>query len=178
MSEKYMVTAEEVAAVLANPRHKSAVDDRPEVVSTYDIAKEILGKDPAAGKDSARYGGKTPEGWMNEHLSMPHLKRVLAAMEEVGVITKFVATTYYSGPEDKARERLVRFSYRTKSGWVLTEDLKQSVATQDAKRRNAERTVLKVMAEKRVLEDHAEEVQDLYTQLCEQKNLDPTHEKI
>lgn len=176
---RYMVTAEEVRDVLADSAYRDGMNRNeygPEVFSPLQIAVKILGHNPAAGRQGAAYGGKSAEGWMNEHLSMTHLKKVLAELETAGVIVKFSAPTYHSTPAEIEQARLVRFGYRTKTGYTLATFAEETVAKKEAEARDRRRNGLRRRAQEQILSNHQAEVEEAYLALCKAARLNPALE--
>lgn len=177
--QRIVPTPEQVLTVLADNQYRyktDAVAATPLSLSMVSIAKKILGFDPTQGKQAATYGGKSAEGWIDEHLSVRALKRVLTDLEGQGSIVKINGPTYRSSPEEKARAQLVRFEYRSRSGYVLTDSINQASARRNAQTRNHARRKLLKQAQATVLQAHANEVDSTYLRLCREANLNPAQE--
>lgn len=167
-AERAEISYDQVRDLIADGDEWATLDNKPSAVSLFTIAQRILGFDPSAGKDNAAYGGKTKEGWYGEHISMTALRKVIAQLEEDGVIKAVKASGAY---ERGGEERFVQFPYRTKSGYVLADDYEASVARYNDKAREVQIQRLRQEAYKTVAERHADELEAEVERLISERGI-------
>lgn len=175
--ERVTATFEQIVDILTDGKNTEIYGRRPLAMSDRMIALKVLGFDPTRGqKTDTNYGGHTPDSYFNKFIYMSKLRRELGAMEIEGVLTKVTEGNYYSDAKTKRIARLVRFPYRSKSGYVLTADLHESARIADAEKRNTQRDKLIETAKSTVAEKYAAEVQAVYEAQCAAAGIGAEHE--
>ena len=184
MPSKLEITTDLVAAVLADAeteqditRNRSGYEWRPAALSPLTIGEKLLGFDPSRGKHGAAYGGKSPDGWMNEHLSMTKLRAALRQLTEDGVIVQVSDCSHPRTAEERLVARAVRFPYRARTGYVHASHYRRAVAAVEEAERDKTRAGQRKLAERQVLARHQDEVDAAYQALCAQAGLDPELER-
>lgn len=174
-------TAEEVRDVIADGEHRWSRSSKPTedlyVVGKWDIVEAILGDDPSRQLYRGSGFGPSRESYINPHLSMSALVKVLDQMVEDGVLTKLNEPTYRTHNKTEAQRltRAVMF-HRAKAGWVLTASLDEAYARADARQRDQQRRKLRKAAEQEIITKFAKQVDAAYRRLCNGDGLDPAYE--
>lgn len=173
-------TENEVRDIVADKQHKYTRIDSDDLypVDKWTIVEGILGTDPSSGNYRGGLDAKTRESYVNPHLSMSALVKLLDRMVDEGVLTKVNKPTYRtrSDPWMQKVGRAVRFWGAT-AGWVLTESFDASLAKADARKRDQDRRKLRKAAEKQIIEKYAKQVDTAYRKLCADAGLDPEIEQ-
>jgi hypothetical protein len=181
--DAYQVTAEEVHDVVRDRQHYSyrilhTNDMYP--VDRWTIAETILGFDPIGSNNTnTQFGGKSKSAWVNPHLSVGTLDRVLNQLVEDGVLVK-VHKPDWRQRTDKAAQRLaaaVKFHHRI-AGYVTKEALDESYDRLDANIRNSKRAKLMKQARDQIADKYAKQVQAVYAKMCADDGLDPVVENV
>jgi len=141
---------------------------RAEALSLFKIAQSIIGFDPSIGKATADFGGKTKEGCFSEHISVPSIRKALDQLEEDGTITAVKKGSYNAPSED---EKLIKFSYGYRSGYVMTSNLEEARAMRDAEDREKKVAKLRQEAVEIVAARYSDEVDEITQRLTKEAGL-------
>jgi polyhydroxyalkanoate synthesis regulator phasin len=111
---------------LANPDVAlSYHNTRIRVIPKEDIYVALIGENPTVGRNTdTQYGGKSRTAVFNERISTSSVNKVIDQMIEDGELVKVKENTY----RDKSDKNnaYVTFPYRSKSGYVLAEELEEA----------------------------------------------------
>lgn len=138
----------------------------PQAVTVLKICGQILGFDPSAGQKAAAFGGKTPEGWYGQYISVGRVRTVLQELVEAGVVTEIV------GKGDRAVRTPFRASPKGRF-YLLTERYEAATAVRGAELRDRQRRALRAEEERLFLAEHASEVQAYYEARCAAAGISP-----
>lgn len=190
--ERLIPTAGAVTDAVAALNEKLGPGGRPNVAEFYHIVEKLLGFDPSYGKDTdtSQRGTQrdddgnlvvaTRDGWINEHLSVTALRRVLDALVADGTLIKLTRPPRFahSREEEQLKEAAepVSFPWGVRSGWVLATAYGAGSAAVEAEKRNQLRDNARKLAEKHIIEKYADEVQAVYIEMCRDAGLDPERE--
>lgn len=160
-------TAEAVRDVIADSQQGPLVD-KPSVVGLYRIVFRLLGFDPLSGKNTdTRYGGRSKDSWINEHLSMSTLRKVLDCLVETGEVVKVSEPSRFTTSPAEARvRRAVCFPYQVRTGYLLADTYAAALDRADSEKRDQQRARLLVAAKDELAGRHADELSEIYARLC------------
>ena len=136
-------------------RNRSVHNTKPCAVSPLSVAEALIGFRADTGKSNAAYGGKSPEGWCNEFVSVGRVKRVLSDLADEGVLRHVKSGTYNAASAD---DRVVSFVY-AKAGYVLAADYVDAADAARAEKRAERRRTLLAKARGTIADRHAAEVE-------------------
>ncbi|KQO98793.1 hypothetical protein [Leifsonia sp. Leaf264] len=154
---KLSPSQEAVRDVIADLSADTSYSAGPRAVSFKVLTAALIGFDPSIGRQSAEFGGKTPEGWAAEHLMAGHVKKRLAELVDDGVLRPVREGTFRDKSTDPT---YVTFPYGIRSGWVLADAYDDSVAAVTAKRDATRLAKLRDQARATIADRHAEEVEE------------------
>lgn len=178
--EIHRATREEVRDAIADLEVEGLRDAtaQPSVVGIYSIVRRLLGFDPLTAKNTdTNFGGRSKDSWVNEHLSMTVLRRVLDEMLDAGEIVKLTDPGRWSSTvEERRLSRAVRFGYGLKVGYLLAETYEAALDRADAGTRNNRRAELLAKAKEELARRHETELSEIYAKLCNDADLDPERE--
>jgi hypothetical protein len=162
--QRVVVTAEEVRDHFADLTVgvQTVEVSRPSAVNMDQIMLRVLGYDPSAGRREKNFGGKSKSAWINEHWATTQNLKAVQSLVDDGVLRLVKVGTYNSPSID---ETFVRFPFRTKTGWVLSEQYEAVRVDVAAKERRAVSAKLLAQARATVADRHAAEVQEELTRL-------------
>lgn len=177
-SEIHRATREEVHDAIADLESERVGSGQPTVAGLYSIVTRLLGFDPLRSKNTdTNYGGRSKDAWVNDHLSMSALRKVLDEMLDAGEIVKLNDPGRWpSTSEDKRLLRAVCFPYGLRAGYLLAETYETALDRADSDKRNARRDEILAEAKEELARLHAEELAEIYARLCTQVGLDPERE--
>jgi hypothetical protein len=173
-TDRIQLTAERVLGAV---RVLSARDGgKPSAVNLYDIVTQLLGFNPLTGKDTdTRYrskGAKSKDAWINEHLSMAHLRKLLDELIEQQELVKVTDPSRFDKSAAAQRlRRAVTFPFRIQTGYVPADAYHAALTTGDAAGRDDRRRVLLGNAKEELAKLHEAELQAIYRRLCEAEGL-------
>lgn len=194
-TERLVPTPEAVRDAVADHNNDNHGGKQPRVADFYSIVTRLLGFDPLRGKntDTKHHGGTKRDAdgnltvapkdtWVNEHLSVAALRRILDALVEDGTLTKVAYGPRYptTAAEDKkliAAAAPVHFPFGIRAGWVLTDLYEASRDALDAERRNRLRDKLRTEAMQELAAKFPSEFEAIYNRLCEAKDITPDREE-
>lgn len=152
LPDRVIVTGEQIVAALHSA---GELLGKPHAVAVRDIAIEALGFNPTSGAP-AELDGRTPDGWIRQHLDLTKLQRTLDDMATRGIVRKVKSGAQGRPSEDN---KLVVFPYRLRTGYVLETDYQEAAGKRADANREAAVAALRAEAVRIVADRHRDEVE-------------------
>ena len=156
LPDKYDPNPDELRDIIAGlgaQRFSSHADSRAELVDMADIITAVVGYDPSIGLTGGEFGGRSRDGWWNEHVFMSRIRRNLDAMVAVGTLVE-----YRSHSATRAEQKFVRRT-TTRRGWMTSEAYGAAREAINAQRDQNQIDALREEARGMVADAHTDEVE-------------------
>lgn len=135
---------------------------KPKAVGVRDIAHKLLGFSADLYGSGSDFGGKSPEGWIGQFMSVGSIKRALSDLTAEGELVQVKASSRFSKVADD--ERYISFS-GGRTGWVTKAALEESKAQHAEKLVAADHAKLVACARNIVADRHPDEVDQVVAML-------------
>jgi hypothetical protein len=162
-------TAEELRDMIADKAARNREDGRQvQAVTIMHMVETLIGFDPSVGAPAANFGGKSPDGWVNQFVSLAALKRKLAELVDADIL---VAVRYGTRANPTNDSRYVGFPFHASIGWVLRTDYEEGKAAYQQKAAEGNMEKLRQQARAVVADRHEAEVEQVLAELVAKQGM-------